>query len=310
MATDTVSDQILASLNHLSGVNDYKKERPYEIWLDQLPRGLEQTNVRFELHDNIPVTDARSVGFDQFDIELHGFQFLQQEFPVQCRIDGSDSANASDEQRAHILSYIDIMSDFLCQTYGGVKAVAYDWRVRRSRDSPVNKSPLIYTLPDETDARKITIDVAHQVHADGSPNGIKKSLSYLLTPDEQSEVISGKYRLRVVNLWRPLVPVVEVQPLALCDRRSVVDADWEQVEKIQTNWIEESMYLRHNRQHKWYWLSNQTIDEVTSFVVWDSEKADSLSASVPHCSFHVAPPEPSFKQRESIEIRYLLWTQL
>jgi hypothetical protein len=82
------------------------------------------------------------------------------------------------------------------------------------------------------------------------------------------------------SLWRPLVPVVEMQPLAMCDRRTVTDADWEQIEKIQTSWIEESMYLRRNERHKWYWLSKQTWNEVTSFVVWDSEKSDSPSGKL------------------------------
>jgi hypothetical protein len=62
--------------------------------------------------------------------------------------------------------------------------------------------------------------------------------------------------------------------LALCDRTTVEESDWETAEKIHTNWIEESMYLRYNNQHKWYWLSNQTMDEVTCMVVWDSERAD------------------------------------
>lgn len=73
------------------------------------------------------------------------------------------------------------------------------------------------------------------------------------------------------------MPVVENQPLAFCDRRSVLTRDWEEVEKIQTQWIEESMYLRRNENHKWYWLSNQTIDEVTALVVWDSADADSVT---------------------------------
>ena len=82
------------------------------------------------------------------------------------------------------------------------------------------------------------------------------------------------------SLWRPLVPVVESQPLALCDRRSVQSSDWEEVEKVQTQWIEESMYLRRNENHMWYWLSNQTQDEVTAIVVWDSAKADSVTGKL------------------------------
>lgn len=30
------------------------------------------------------------------------------------------------------------------------------------------------------------------------------------------------------------------------------------------------MYLKRNKSHRWYWISKQRPDEVTSFVVWDS----------------------------------------
>jgi len=83
----------------------------------------------------------------------------------------------------------------------------------------------------------------------------------------------------VISVWRPLVSVVENQPLAICDRRSVQTSDWEEVEKIQTAWIEESMYLRHNEGQKWFWLSRQTMDEVTSIVVWDSANADCVTST-------------------------------
>jgi hypothetical protein len=83
--------------------------------------------------------------------------------------------------------------------------------------------------------------------------------------------------MKFYSIWRPLVPVVENQPLAFCDRRSVRTSDWEEVEKIQTAWIEESMYLRHNEGQKWFWLSNQTMDEVTAIVVWDSADPDSVT---------------------------------
>ncbi|KUJ20457.1 uncharacterized protein LY89DRAFT_666129 [Mollisia scopiformis] len=115
----------------------------------------------------------------------------------------------------------------------------------------------------------------------GSPNGIKKSLSYLLTEEEKADIVEVRYRLRVINLWRPLEPVVENQPLAFCDRRSVQTSDWEE----------------------WFWLSNQTMDEVTAIVVLDSADPDSLTANVPPCSLKLPVEDSSAKLRESIEIK-------
>ncbi|KAH8587397.1 hypothetical protein B0O99DRAFT_694565 [Bisporella sp. PMI_857] len=189
----------MASLNHLKDDPLYKVQRPYEFWLDEQPDGLPKTNVQFELYHNVPVVDARAVGMETFSIEEEGFQFLHQQFPDQFEISGSDAANSSPEQRQSILEYLEHMAGFLCKSLGGERAISYDWRVRRSRNSPVNKVPKIYTVPDELDARTIAIDVDHQVHADGSPNGIKKSLSYLLTENEKQEFIDGVYCLRVIK---------------------------------------------------------------------------------------------------------------
>lgn len=91
----------------------------------------------------------------------------------------------------------------------------WHWQVRRSRNSPINKIPKIYTVPGELDAGTVTIDATHQVHAgenylfnpfspltgylDGSPNRIKKTLSYFLTEDEKTDIVEGRYRLRVIK---------------------------------------------------------------------------------------------------------------
>lgn len=136
MAETTESGTILASLNHLKDDPLYQKERPYEIWLDEAPEGLPKTNVQFELHHNIPVTDTRSVGLHEFNVEDQGFQFLHQPFPDQFVISGSDAANSSPEQREAILGYLEYMAGFLCQSLGGTKAVCYDWRVSLRFSSP------------------------------------------------------------------------------------------------------------------------------------------------------------------------------
>jgi hypothetical protein len=129
MAEGAIPYTTLASLNHLKDDPLYRIERPYEVWLDEVPKGLLKTNVKFELYHNVPVVDARSVGLDTFSIEEQGFQFFPQDFPHQFTISGSDAANSSPEQRQAILGYLDYMGDFLCESLGAERAVCYDWRV-------------------------------------------------------------------------------------------------------------------------------------------------------------------------------------
>lgn len=58
----------------------------------------------------------------------------------------------------------------------------------------------------------------------------------------------------------------------MCDARSVGQDDWEPVDKVFDNWVEDSMYMKYSPEHKWSWLSNQTRNEVTAFVLWDSAR--------------------------------------
>jgi hypothetical protein len=82
-------------------------------------------------------------------------------------------------------------------------------------------------------------------------------------------------------MWRPVVNV-ETGPMAFCDVRTVSEDDWEPVDKVFDDWVEESMYLKHKPAHKWYWLSNQTTDEITTFVIWDSERPHDKSGMYRH----------------------------
>lgn len=59
----------------------------------------------------------------------------------------------------------------------------------------------------------------------------------------------------------------------MCDAQTVDEDDWEPVDKVFENWVEDSMYMKHNPKHMWYWLSNQTKNEVTVFTLWDSSRA-------------------------------------
>ena len=78
-------------------------------------------------------------------------------------------------------------------------------------------------------------------------------------------------------MWRPLVDVVETDPLVCCDTRTVTDSDLDVVQKVMDETVEESMYLKRQKQHQWYWMSNQTRNDVTVMTVWDSNNPSSKS---------------------------------
>ncbi|KAF1957121.1 hypothetical protein CC80DRAFT_561632 [Byssothecium circinans] len=298
MANITFPPVIHASLNHLSDTDLWQVEKPYEIWMDEVPAGAERTNVSFDTIDNIPLTDIRQMGKQKPTVEKEGFEVFVHPFPDECSITNVDDVDKP-EKRDAVSKYLKIMTGILSDRMAATKVLCYDWRVRRSEADNYVKVPRIYfmDLPEEAEVREHKIDVSHNIHGGdqsyGSPDGIKKQLTYLLNEDEKKQLASGKVRLWVVNLWRPINAV-------------------EPVEKIFENWIEESMYLKRNKNHHWYWISKQTRDEVTAFVCMLSTSAVLTlnQVSTPHSSVLLVPEWRGSTPRESIEMRNLVWTTI
>lgn len=63
--------------------------------------------------------------------------------------------------------------------------------------------------------------------------------------------------------------------------------------------------MKYNPKHKWYYLSNQTPDEVTLIKCYDSEV--DRSRLTPHSAFLDATSPAEAPHRESIEIRCLVF---
>lgn len=72
------------------------------------------------------------------------------------------------------------------------------------------------------------------------------------------------------SVWRPLLPIVEDSPLALCDASSVRKEDLLECDKVHADHVGEGLYLKFHQKQKWYWLSKQTREEALVFVTWDS----------------------------------------
>lgn len=54
------------------------------------------------------------------------------------------------------------------------------------------------------------------------------------------------------STWRPLVPALEDNPLALCDSRSVSPNDLIAADRIVPDKVGEVYYLTHSPAHRWY----------------------------------------------------------
>lgn len=107
-------------------------------------------------------------------------------------------------------------------------------------------------------------------------------------------------------------------PLAVCDFRSVdAEEDLEMVDTVLPHRVNEIYHLRHNKAHRWYYLSDQKPSEALIMKIHDSKDTDSRCRSIlsryvsqqilkfpvcAHASFR-APTFDARMPRESIDVR-------
>lgn len=311
MATVNTIPPVYVRMSHMKELPLYKTEIPYEIWAENFPSNGNRTNVELQIVDDIALTDVRKLQGSKPSLDTHGFEYIHQKFPEHCGIRNADDIGSSGPDQAdRIAKYLENMIDLLQETYGCSKVLCFDWRVRRVVGGIQPEAPNIYSLADSSDEepRADPINAAHVIHADGAPGWMKMMVANILSPIERAQVMENKQRIRAITVWRPLVAVVENEPLAVCDTQTILDSDWEVIEKILDEAVEESMYLKRRERHRWYWMENQTRDDVLVLSVWDSQQPDSPSCSVPHCAVMLPGQNIASNPRESIEMRFLIFT--
>ncbi|KAL2359405.1 hypothetical protein RJZ56_007743 [Blastomyces dermatitidis] len=131
-----------------------------------------------------------------------------------------------------------------------------------------------------------------------------KAIIHELYGDSAAAQIT-KSKFQVITVWRPLAVPVRDWPLALCDASSVDQADFVDTDVIYPNYIAENRMLHFDADQKWYWLPDQTADEVLVFKAIDSDEL--LSSPCPHGAFPLpGQDQDTMSRRESIDVRLLV----
>lgn len=129
------------------------------------------------------------------------------------------------------------------------------------------------------------------------------------------------YRRAIVNFWRP-IEIINREALCVCDAQSVSDEELRQrplkmapqkgaaPAMADIYRMDNSMWSvvppGNPEQHKWYYASHMTPDEVLCLKIFDS-KLDGTARRTPHTAFTTrddfGPP------RNSLETRCLVFWQ-
>jgi hypothetical protein len=100
----------------------------------------------------------------------------------------------------------------------------------------------------------------------------------------------------------------------VCDSTTVPDTDLRAVKSLipgaaypdKQDKGTEIWHIVHNPEHKWYWPSKMEPDEALLIKCFDS-KTEGVSRRAPHSAFRLPNDDEQGPQRESIELRCVVF---
>jgi hypothetical protein len=242
-------------------------------YVETPPEGQPRLNFGQELHD-VHITDIRGRESD-FTLEADAFRTVS-------NVSSSETAFTSDDQIKKIY-YPEVERLLLNEVPGAQKVVLFDHTIRKS-------SP---------DASRAPVT---EVHIDQTAQSTEWRVK-LHSPDEAEEILKGRYR--IINVWRPINGPVHSHPLGFASASTSNADDLVGVEHRYPNRTGETAAVRFNPDQKFYYWSGVTNDERILLQCFDSK--DGVGPRVPHSAF-VDPRTPEgARQRESIEVRALVY---
>jgi len=206
------------------------------------------------------------------------------------------------ELRAHQSKVADLYDDNLIETVynpelvamlkdmTGADAVTIFDHTRRSSDPTGAKNPDGHRGP------------AGRVHADYTVKSGPRRAKDTLGEAEVERVLSSGGRIVQVNVWRPITGPIKRAPLALADSASVPAEDLIATDQRFPDRIGEIYQLARGDDHRWYYASEMTPDEVILIKGWDSID-DGRARFTPHGAFTHPGETADMPPRESIETR-------
>ncbi|KAF2105693.1 hypothetical protein BDV96DRAFT_592134 [Lophiotrema nucula] len=163
------------------------------------------------------------------------------------------------------------------------------------------------------DARKQLLgnDILHpayDVHVDQTPASVRRRVRSLY--GDKSEEMLQK-RIRILNLWRPLVPIVQDHPIAVCDYRSTEPTDYIPTDLPSPYWEGEMLLLHYNPKHQWYFLKEMMDLELLVLKCFDSAAempGSGVALGAPHTTFDWKDSPIDCPPRKSLEVRALVFS--
>ncbi|THH14138.1 hypothetical protein EW146_g6163 [Bondarzewia mesenterica] len=241
------------------------------------PEGQPRTNIEPDPHPAV-IHDIRGKE-DTVSLDTSGFQFIKHVSQEKKFVD----------EEAITTRYYKEVEDLLKKHTGAKRILIFDHTIRRPASNGA--------------AQDLARGPVTRVHVDQTFVAGEQRVRHHL--GEEAERLL-KSRVRIINVWRPIENPVAHHPLAVGDWRSLnPDNDLISTRHIYPTREGSTFSVKYNPQHRWYYLGNQTPDEVILIKCFDSDKTK--ARLTPHTAFLDSSSPKEAPQRQSIEVRCLVF---
>jgi hypothetical protein len=259
--------------------------------------GIEHNTGHYETY-RVPMRDGRAIS-DHFDLHVHGFVLARRPSVI---------TDFYDKEQVDRIYPGEVVETVRALT-GATRVAPMGWMIRTSGDLSKHLRPTVgYTHKGGVQPP------AGEAHVDFTParaDSMARVLYEKTFPDGK-----GYSRFIASSLWRCFSAPPQDCPLALCDARSVAPdegvpnslfiVDRLPDEKTMLgampneDQVPAAAIFHYNPNHRWWYFSNMTRDEVVLIKFHDSDRSKALRT--PHTAFNDSS-FPDARPRESIEFR-------
>jgi hypothetical protein len=239
------------------------------------PGNIDRLNTGTYVQHDMAIADAR--GAAEPGLDSTGFLLADHATAMRDFLDAEELAAV----------YYPEIVDLVQRLSGARRVVVFDHTLRSGNEEERQEKRL-----------REVIRGAHNDYTEWSgPQRVRD-----LLPDEAEALLQRHFA--IIQVWRPTQPVIESNPLAMADARSVAFEDLLIAERRYPNRIGQTYRLRFNPAHRWCYFPRQRREEAIVFKVYDSAK-DGRARFTPHTSFDDPTTPAGAAPRRSIEMRTL-----
>ena len=228
----------------------------------------------YELRE-MTVHDGRPLR-DQFALDEHGFVFVDHHTQMKNFADEEERSRVYDRE----------VEALIRKHSGASHVVVFDHTIRITDDA--------------TQRIRGARPTVKGVHNDYTERSAPVRLREIVGDAEADRRM--KKRWAIVQVWRPIRGPVLIDPLGICDGRSIPHKNFISVERRYKYRTGEVYHIAYDPAHRWYWFPRMTSDEALVFKVFDSDTTKPCRFTA-HSAFDDPNTPPDAPPRESIETR-------